>query len=116
MIHNSEFHCHKCKLRTSQEARDKRKACSKLSDKEIFQIDSKVFYRLCPANYWNASSQELIGIYGKFEKGLLPFKGGIMDQPAKFIEVMDLVESFTLKHQEEMTRKAQKKWQKTKLK
>lgn len=96
--------------------RDKRKACSVVSEKEIFQIDNRLFYKLCPANYWNASSQELIGIYGKFDKGLLPYKGGIMEQPAKFIEVMDLIESLTIKQQEEMSKKAQRKWQRTKSK
>lgn len=116
VIHNNEFHCGTCKKRASQETRDKKKACSIQSDKEIFQVDEKVFYRRCPANYWSASSQELISIYSKFDKGLLPFKGSLMDQPAKFIDVMSIVERLTIEHQIEMNKKAQKKWQTTKRK
>jgi len=39
-----------------------------------------------------------------------------MDQPAKFIDAMSIIERLTIEHQIEMNKKAQKKWQKTKSK
>jgi hypothetical protein len=96
--------------------RDKRKACSIQSDKEIFQSEDKLFYKRCPANFWSASCQEMVSIYSKFEKGLLPYRGSLMDQPAKFIDAMSIIERLTIEHQIEMNKKAQKKWTKTKRK
>jgi hypothetical protein len=52
-------------------------------------------------------------LHGQFEGGQLPYEGGILDQPAKYIEVMRLISSLKFEHQKDLEAKA-KKWQTTK--
>lgn len=55
----------------------------------------------------------LIEMHRQWELGVLPFEGGLLDQPAKFVEAMRAVEALKLEHQKDVQEKA-KKWQTTK--
>ena len=51
----------------------------------------KVNYTKCIGNYYGSFWANLINYHPSYDKGLLPFEGSLMNQPAKFVEVMDLV-------------------------
>lgn len=49
-----------------------------------------------------------INFYNSFEQGVLPFEGGYMDQPSKFIDVMNIIANHK---QEQILENAQKQRQ-----
>ena len=51
----------------------------------------KVNFSKCIGNYYDAVWASWVNYYPQYEKGMLPFEGSLMNQPAKFVEVMDLV-------------------------
>lgn len=44
-------------------------------------------------------------MYRLFERGVLPFSGGVMDQPAKLIQVMAIIEGLDLKEKAEQQKR-----------
>jgi len=73
-------------------------------------------FRRCPSNYYSGVAAGLISSASHFDKGILPFSGGLMDQPNKLIAAYSLINSlkkqdelaFQKKLQAEMTRKAKR--------
>jgi hypothetical protein len=96
VIHDEKLKCSKCIKRLTQQVRDSRMGCSVAATADVFHYKRTYFWDRCPANMWNGAYQELISSYRHFERGLLPFPGGLMDQPAKLIECFDLIESLIL--------------------
>lgn len=70
------------------------------------------FYR-CPGALKTQWALSLIEMHRQWELGVLPFEGGLLQQPAKFVEAMRAIEALKLEHQKDVQEKA-KKWQKTK--
>jgi hypothetical protein len=50
-------------------------------------------------------------MFRHFQRGVLPFKGGLFDQPAKIIEIFNLIENLDSERLKDLERK--QKWQKT---
>lgn len=96
VIHDKSLQCGTCTKRLTQQVRDSRMGCSKPANQEVFHFKKTYFWTSCPANMWNGACQELISIYRHFERGLLPFPGGLMDQPAKVLECFDLIENLMI--------------------
>lgn len=47
-------------------------------------------------------------MFRQFQAGVLPYQGGLMDQPSKIIEAFRIVENLEIELQKDM----EKKWQK----
>ena len=112
VIHSPELQCRLCKEKTpSQEARDKRKGCAIEATRVIGALGQgdrhSTTFELtrCPANFWDGFAQEFISIYRLFERGVLPFSGGVMDQPAKLIQAMAIIEGLDLKEKAEQQKR-----------
>ena len=112
---NRDFICSQCQgkfvsRRDAEEmlAKTKRiKGCEtphKVAVHRIRQGDTKLNYSSCIGNFFSFSAMSWINFYNSFEQGVLPFQGGYMDQPSKFIDVMNIVSNYK---QEEMVRSAQ---------
>ena len=56
-----------------------------------WQIGEYTFQR-CPGSIVTRQSYEYIAAYNWREKGFLPNPGGWMEQPAKFVEAMGIIE------------------------
>jgi len=56
-----------------------------------FQYEGQSF-RKCPRYMINAQAEELVRIYSHYKNGFLLKAGGIMDQPALYKEVMEIIE------------------------
>jgi hypothetical protein len=69
-------------------------------------------YYKCPGSFRSSAAMELLHLHRLFELGQLPYEGGILEQPAKFIEAMRLIDGLKLEHQKDLEAKA-KRWQKT---
>jgi hypothetical protein len=52
-------------------------------------------------------------MFSLFSQGVLPFDGGLLDQPAKIIDIFKMVENLQAENLKKAKEKAEK-WQKTK--
>ncbi len=98
--------CFTCKNKYSgsKERQDllfKQKNCKKIAPQPSLKYKPEhsmsgsavILYSTCPANFKNIGTTILINHYSKYKTGIMPYSGGIMEQPAKFVEVMDLVQN-----------------------
>jgi hypothetical protein len=53
--------------------------------------------RTCLLPMITPGSRALLGLYTHYKNGLLPFSGGVLDQPGVFGEAMELIESQIVK-------------------
>jgi len=60
----------------------------------------------CPLKIVTRQSLEYVRAYILFEKGFMPNKGGWMDQSAKFIDAMEIVEAEISKMRKEAEKNA----------
>lgn len=65
----------------------------------------KIIYNKCIGNYYNGFWSSIINSSKQYDNGIMPFSGGIMDQPAKFVEVMNLVHNLISENELENQRK-----------
>ncbi len=56
-----------------------------------WQINEWIFQR-CPVRLVTRQSVEYLRAYRMFDRGYLPNQGGWLEQPAKFIEAMEVIE------------------------
>lgn len=72
---------------------------------------SDLRYTRCIGNFNSDSASSWIESSDFFEKGIMPFQGGYMEQPAKVIEVMRIIRSFKLQWEVDIAqrKKAQSK-------
>ena len=57
-----------------------------------YLIDGKPADR-CVAKMLPIEVKEYIKYYGYYKKGFLPFRGGVSEQPAKLLDIFDILES-----------------------
>jgi len=109
-INDKEYNCAFCKKKQSQSVRDSRKFCSVKKESPVVTYQN-IKYFTCPSNFYNSGTAQLIDMFRHFRLGVLPFEGGLFDQPSKLIDCFNLLENLTLELQKDQTEKAQK-WQK----
>ena len=51
-----------------------------------------LFYN-CIGNYYYGQWANIINYHREYDKGLLPYQGGLFDMPSKFVDVMNLVDN-----------------------
>ena len=47
--------------------------------------------RVCLKNIPDDRAYQMVGLYGHYDKNMLPFSGGIMDQPNYYITAMAVI-------------------------
>jgi hypothetical protein len=116
---DSEFNCTKCKVRYPrdrklQQAHQERKWCFSTSDKPHFAYkgvgpmgnSTAINYSQCPARFYSNKWASIIGMHDQYKKGVMPFDGSPMDQPASIIEAFNLInnlkEEAKFKHEQTM--------------
>lgn len=108
---DQNFNCLNCKKIYSESVRDTRKACFTKRPREFVDYNGKVKYFVCPSNFFNPAYSQIIDMFRHFQRGVLPFNGGLLDQPAKIIEIFNLIENLDSERIKDLERK--QKWQKT---
>jgi len=68
------------------------RGCEKEAEFGGFEFERKVLKR-CPVKLITRQSTNYIRYYNFFEKGFLPNGGGLLDQPAKFLDAMNYMAS-----------------------
>lgn len=108
------YRCFDCKKKYKSDPVKMKKqmeamACNYIASKNRHQYkpsydcegNPKINYKRCPGNYYFGESASLINYYPNYSKGILPFSGGMFDQPAKFVEIMSLVHNLIRENEEE---------------
>lgn len=107
VVYNESYNCNRCMLKCDESFREKRKGCTgKYPIKK--QLSPDVFYTICPGNFFNQSYAQLIDVHRMFRKGVLASSGGLLDQSAKYIDVMNLLEVFISEKETEALKKSLK--------
>jgi hypothetical protein len=52
---------------------------------------SGILYHSCYARYYSQYWANIINLHTKFESGIMPFPGSLLEQPAKIVSVFDLI-------------------------
>lgn len=115
---NPIYRCFICKnkYKSDKEKTDKLKesmGCHSMSKKTRHKYTPEfnnegnpiVNYFNCVGNHYYPKWSTLINYYSKYESGILPFQGGYMEQPAKFVEVMQLVHNLIRENEQIIERK-----------
>lgn len=107
VIYNSSLQCSKCVTRCDEKYREVRKGCT---GKSAFKrpLTDGVYLTKCMGNFYNQSYGQLLDVHRQFRKGILANTGGLLDQPAKYLDVMNLVESFICEKEIEQLKKSAK--------
>ena len=85
----------------------KANGCKVIADKVKYQINN-IGYKSCFCTYRHPYFNTYLFLYKNYEKGLLPFEGNILDQPAYIIEVFNLIETLKLEKEAEDMAKQEK--------
>lgn len=118
---NHNFNCTLCKQKyprqpEKKEAMFKQKLCREIADRPRFSYkpthsmagNLTIKYSTCPANLFNSGTLSLINMVGSFNEGIMPYEGGLFEQPAKFVEVMELVHNLKEEYNSEQDKKLSK--------
>lgn len=104
IIYNERYQCSKCLIKADETIREKRKGCT---GKYSFKAESEGFtYTRCPGNFYNPAYGQLVDVYRMFRQGILANAGGLLDQPAKYVDAMNLLENLISQKELERAQKA----------
>lgn len=85
----------------------KTNGCGLYRSRHRYEIDG-IRYHECLCGYRNPSISLYLDLEDKFNKGILPFPGSYMDQPAKVVEIMNRIAQLKFDRAE----RQRKKWEK----
>lgn len=63
-------------------------------------------FHTCMGNFYHPSARSLIDVYYKYQNGVMPFSGPYMEQPAKILEIFEVLEGLINEQQRELERKS----------
>lgn len=92
-----KFHCGTCITQYGKSERLQKKTLRKRESKGCFDYSTKSYkfdnliFKTCPGNFV-VPIDYFVEAFSLYEKGVLPFRGTIGDQPNKIMEVFQLIE------------------------
>lgn len=114
---NKSFQCEKiyelykkrrdCELVTKIE--QTKRGCGKFLDRVKVEIDNMGYKScLCHQSFKHPLFSVYLSLSDKFEKGVMPFSGGMLDQPAQIIEVLSFISKLKQELEQEQQKEASK--------
>ena len=99
------YNCYNCVNKLAKKAKNifNARHCKDLYEKETNFIDAKdyrISFNTCVGNFNSPAVSEMIVIMQNFKEGVMPYPGGLMDQPAKLVEILNLLYSLESKQVE----------------
>ncbi|MGB0452605.1 MAG: hypothetical protein ACPGJV_02740 [Bacteriovoracaceae bacterium] len=92
------FNCSLCKKKYSKseqiwEIQKKRKGCViPLENGELVNSGGLQFeFKKCAGNFYSFGVQHLVDLYHKYQKNIFAYEGTYLEQPAKYIELMEYI-------------------------
>lgn len=108
---DENFNCFSCKKKMSEGIRDKRKHCFTPKSSPVAEYNGNIKYFTCPSNHFNSGMSRIIDMFRLFQEGVLPYQGGLLDQPSKIVEAFRIIENLDIERQKDLIDRKQK-WQK----
>lgn len=115
-----KYRCSDCKLKYKNDDVKREKylenmACSYYANKPRHEYNPdfnnkdnpKIKYKNCIGNHYHGGWGMFINFISKYNEGSLPFEGGLMEQPAKFVDVMNLVHNLISEKEQEDQKRQQ---------
>lgn len=93
-----QYNCSNCLKKYSETYRKTRKFCTSPSETPITDYHGVIKYFQCPGSYFNHGYRLVIESYRRFQDGVLPYSGGLMEQPAKILEAFETIRLLDLEH------------------
>jgi hypothetical protein len=99
----NKFSCQKCITQYGTSAVALERSLPKRKSKGCFDTDTKTYrydnliFKKCLGNY-KINIDFYLTAFSLYDKGVLPFKGNLYEQPAKVIEIFDVIASIRDKH------------------
>lgn len=114
-IENEKFNCRKCVAKYQGRADgdtmlakvQKLQGCKEMLPQPTHKIGEEMSFRSCIGNFTKPQVHALLEAFNRFEQGVLPYAGGLMDQPAKIMAVFDVISAAKAKRQADAQKKAE---------
>jgi len=113
---DQNLNCAMCLKKNSEKIRNERKGCNEPLPSAVGKHRNLYSFFRCPSSLKSKSYQNIIELHEQFDKGLLPFSGGILDQPYKLVEIMSYVADLKSEHYNDLKKQAEKKQARTRAK
>jgi len=92
MDEKKRFNCYHCKSKHEDKEVEKRERTIKgCYNATVEHKLNNVVYSYCIGNYCLPSTAELLSLFIQFEKGILPDAGGLLDQTAKTMQILEVI-------------------------
>lgn len=115
---NKEFMCSTCLCKYQGRADEEtmiqkwreNKGCFDIKSTHLFSFGTLRF-STCPGNFYSHAAVSIVDNYRHFQRGVMPYPGALVDQPAKIFDAFVIIEG----HQAEkaMAEKQRQKFQQT---
>lgn len=112
VMDNDKFQCIKCKTKYSDkqfEQVQRLMGCATPTGNHLVGSDRELKFTRCPGNFFSYPCLEVIESHGYFEKGMLPYSGGMFEQPNKIIEAYGIIAAYKYAKMEQEMRKQKQK-------
>lgn len=87
-----------------------KKGCGRIHDDVKVELDGYGYKScLCHESFQHPLFFELVNIHNMFEKGVMPFAGGLLEQPAQVVEFMNMITKLKLDNEIEQQKELEKK-------
>jgi hypothetical protein len=103
---NKRFDCHKCKIKNKgatnwEETNRKERTIKGCFDAVANWRVDNVMFKKCIGNFVLPSTNNLLTMFNLYERGLLPYGGSVSNQPAKVMQVFEIINARKSEKQEE---------------
>lgn len=83
----------------------KEKGCGVINNSPKVVIDNIEYYScLCHKNFKDETLNNYIWVFNQFSKGTLAYEGSLLEQPAKYIELMRFIEKLNSEYEEKINK------------
>jgi len=110
ILSEKKWNCEACIRTTDSATRNAVKGCNGGKTFGLATGGRVVFtVTRCIGNYYNSSVFEFYRAFRLYQKGVMPFEGALMDQPAKVLDVFSVLEALDFERQSAAQKNAERK-------
>ncbi len=77
----------------------KSNGCGIIFDEVKYEVGS-IRYHSCFCTYRHPYFNNFLFLFKNYQRGILPFKGSLMEQPAYIIDIFNLIENLKIEHED----------------
>lgn len=82
--------------------------CSRIHERPLFENQDMQCF-VCPCNHIHPLAITLVQLANGFKNGILPYDGGMLDQPVILMELLQICNTFFQEYEEKQIKEQQKR-------